>query len=237
MLMRKITLVSRTIAICCVFMVLLPVYAASDNKQLEEALKTKYELTKTGIDRLRITQPGTVLVAQKDGIYANPSTDAGSLTTAVTDGNVIEPKGFGAAFFSKKDDRSMKAGTTFYVTRIAVRDKEVRLDLITCDTDQVDVRGSARETRYAASVAFQFSEEFLASADADSIKKAIDVVLIPQGEVQAAQTKTVALGQTEDQVKSILGAPDKVIELGPKKIFVYKDIKIIFTDGKVADVQ
>jgi hypothetical protein len=211
--------------------------AANNSKQLEEALKAKYQVAKTGIDRLRITQPGTVFVIRKDGVYANPSTEAGSLTTTVTDGNVVGPKGFGAAFFSKQNDRSLKAGTTVYVTRIWVRDKEVRFDIITCDTDEVNVHGSSRELRYAATVAFEFPDEFLASADADAIKKAVDVVLLPQTEVQASQTKTVALGQTEDQVKSVLGAPDKIINLGAKVIYVYKDIKVVFTEGKVVDVQ
>jgi len=31
--------------------------------------------------------------------------------------------------------------------------------------------------------------------------------------------------------------PDKVIDLGAKKIYVYKDLKITFTDGRVSDVQ
>lgn len=221
----------------CICGVPLIAHTANDTKQLEEALKAKYDLTKTGIDRLRITQSGTVLVSQKDGIYANPSTDAGTVTSTVIDGTVSGPKGFGAAFFAKSNNRSLKEGTKFYVARISVRDKEVRLELITCDTDEISVNGNSRETRYATTVAFEFPDGFLASADADGVKKAIDAVLLPEGEVQAAETKTVALGQTEDEVKSILGAPDKVIDLGPKKIYVYKDIKVVFTDGKVADVQ
>ena len=44
--------------------------ADDSTKALEEALKAKYELTKTGIDRVRITKPGTVLVIQKENIVA-----------------------------------------------------------------------------------------------------------------------------------------------------------------------
>jgi hypothetical protein len=225
------------IGLCAICVVAILARAAGDAKGLEDALKSKYQVTKVGIDHLRITDPGTVLIAQKDGIYANPSTDAGNVTNTVADETLSGPKGFGAAFFSKSNNRSLKEGTKFYITRIWVRDKEVRLDLITCDTDEISVNGNSREMRYAATVAFEFPDGFLGSADADSVKKAIDPVLLPEGEVQAAQTKTVALGQTEDQVKSILGAPDKVIDLGPKKIYVYKDIKVVFADGKVADVQ
>jgi len=39
------------------------------------------------------------------------------------------------------------------------------------------------------------------------------------------------------EVESISGKPDKIIDLGAKKIYVYKDLKITFTDGRVSDVQ
>jgi len=48
---------------------------------------------------------------------------------------------------------------------------------------------------------------------------------------------TISLGQSMADVESVSGKPDKIIDLGPKKIYVYKDLKITFTDGKVSDVQ
>lgn len=44
-------------------------------------------------------------------------------------------------------------------------------------------------------------------------------------------------GQTPDQVKAAIGQPDKIVNLGAKQIYVYKDIKITFINGKVSDVQ
>jgi hypothetical protein len=44
-------------------------------------------------------------------------------------------------------------------------------------------------------------------------------------------------GQTPDQVKAAIGVPDKIISLGAKQIYVYKDIKVTFINGKVSDVQ
>ncbi|MGA2356809.1 MAG: hypothetical protein ABSG02_20130 [Terriglobales bacterium] len=44
-------------------------------------------------------------------------------------------------------------------------------------------------------------------------------------------------GQTIDQVKAAIGSPDKIINLGTKQIYVYKDIKVTFLNGKVSDVQ
>jgi hypothetical protein len=48
---------------------------------------------------------------------------------------------------------------------------------------------------------------------------------------------TISLGQTIAEVEAINGKPDKIIDLGAKKIYVYKDLKITFTDGTVSDVQ
>jgi hypothetical protein len=48
----------------------------------------------------------------------------------------------------------------------------------------------------------------------------------------------IALGQSEDNIKAALGQPVTVIDLGPRgKIYRYKDMKITFKAGKVADVQ
>lgn len=44
-------------------------------------------------------------------------------------------------------------------------------------------------------------------------------------------------GMTPDQVKAAIGVPDKIINLGSKQIYVYKDIKVTFMAGKVSDVQ
>jgi len=49
--------------------------------------------------------------------------------------------------------------------------------------------------------------------------------------------KEIKLGQTPAQVTAAVGQPDKIITLGAKKIYVYKDMKIIFVGGKVSDVQ
>jgi len=48
---------------------------------------------------------------------------------------------------------------------------------------------------------------------------------------------SVALGQTVDQVKAILGNPLKTADLGPKQIYYYDGMKIVFKAGKVTDVE
>ena len=48
---------------------------------------------------------------------------------------------------------------------------------------------------------------------------------------------TVALGQTTDEVTAILGKPMKTANLGPKVIYYYDGMKVVFKAGKVSDVE
>jgi hypothetical protein len=51
------------------------------------------------------------------------------------------------------------------------------------------------------------------------------------------EPQQIEKGQTTDQVKASLGTPDKIVNLGTKQIYVYKDLKVTFVNGKVSDVQ
>ncbi len=211
--------------------------SGGDRSALEDALKSKYEFTKTGIDRVRITQPGTVLVIQKEGISGDLSSDMSFLNNKVRDGQVAQAGGFGAMMQGKKTSRDLKVGDKVYLFKIEAKDDQVRYFIITCDTYDVNVHGSTRQTRYKALLSFELGKDFLETANADSVKKVVDTVIAPEAEVKAANTKSVELGQTPEQVEAILGRPDKTVNLGTKKFYIYKDMKIVFVDDKVADVQ
>jgi hypothetical protein len=59
----------------------------------------------------------------------------------------------------------------------------------------------------------------------------------PPADEPAAPPKTISLGQTTDQVVAILGQPQKIVNLTNKQTYYYKDLKVMFTAGKVTDVQ
>ena len=52
-----------------------------------------------------------------------------------------------------------------------------------------------------------------------------------------AAPASVNLGQTLDQVQAAMGAPARVANLGPKVIYYYNGMKVVFKDGRVTDVQ
>ncbi len=61
-----------------------------------------------------------------------------------------------------------------------------------------------------------------------------------QAPAQAAPppaTTNIVLGMALNDVTTALGQPEKMVNLGKKQIYVYKDLKITFVDGKVTDVQ
>jgi hypothetical protein len=58
-----------------------------------------------------------------------------------------------------------------------------------------------------------------------------------QSQQQEAEPQTIEKGQTTDQVQAALGKPEKIVNLGTKQIYIYKDMKVTFLNGKVSDVQ
>jgi len=53
----------------------------------------------------------------------------------------------------------------------------------------------------------------------------------------SAATVNIEVGQTIAEVTSSLGQPVSIIDLGVKKVYKYKDLKVTFKSGKVADVE
>lgn len=59
----------------------------------------------------------------------------------------------------------------------------------------------------------------------------------PPADQPAPPPKTISIGQTPDEVIAALGQPEKIVKLAKKETYYYKDLKVIFTNGKVSDVQ
>ncbi|MBZ5622085.1 MAG: hypothetical protein LAQ69_25655 [Acidobacteriia bacterium] len=76
------------------------------------------------------------------------------------------------------------------------------------------------------------SEVRQASQEADRAEQDVVNGLDSQG-----GTATISLGMTTSEVEQILGRPRETANVGTKRIYVYKDIKVTFIDGKVSDVQ
>ncbi len=215
---------------------------------LEERLKADYKVTKIVARTAEIVTPGAIFVLQKDGILAYPPTNLALCPSKFQDGALHPPGGFCKAMVGQ-DVLNLKTGEKVYITQIEVG---VKNDKIIAHLLQCDACNGNSISSYKSAVIFQFPKGYLQQADASQIKDVISLVLAPDtsGQQQQAQTQeqqapdqsapapqTIQLGQTIDQVKAALGQPEKIVDLGQKQIYVYKDLKITFISGKVADVQ
>jgi hypothetical protein len=180
----------------------------------------------------RVLEPGTVLVIQKGGLKADKP--RAFMRPTVIDSGEISKTGGG---FFVSGGRSLSPGDRVYLYDVRVKNDAIDLIIATVETYDVEERGSTTSTPYEAALHFVFDPQWLESAPPDDVIAQISPWLESEAETAAASVKTVQLGQTTDEVMKILGAPDKIIDLGSKVIYVYPDLKITFRDGKVADVE
>lgn len=223
---------------------------------LQEQLSAQYRVVKLANDSsgVVVVEPGTLLTLQKGGILGVLPNSMVICPAKFQDGTLHNPGNFCAGMV-KNNSAYFQIGQKVYVRKIEVNLKNDRVvfDLFACDS----CNQTNPPTNLKSQVNFQFAKGALASASAGQVEDAIAQVFSmgddsqpqpaqtqPQAApVQAsspaqAQSQTqIQLGEPIDQVQSALGAPEKVVNLGSKVIYVYKDLKVTFIDGKVADVQ
>ncbi len=165
-------------------------------------------------------------------------------------GNASSPDTSSTRFFNK--------GEKVYPAslNVDVKDEKIAFDVVACDT----CNQTNPPTYFKAEVDFQFAPGFLEKGDVGKIEDTIGEVFqvdnssqdagqqaqpaAPADQQQPAaapaapaQPVNIQIGQTIDQVVAALGQPDKTVNLGAKQIYVYKDLKVTFMNGKVSDVQ
>jgi len=59
----------------------------------------------------------------------------------------------------------------------------------------------------------------------------------PPPAAAAPPPPTLSLGQTPDEVVAVAGQPNRIVDLGAKKIYTYPDMKVYFQDGRVVDIK
>lgn len=108
----------------------------------------------------------------------------------------------------------------------------VELNLSTVKT--FVVTGTRAPTPLQAVIRFQY-DNGLASVTAKQVLDDIGTWFRAENSVQVS--KTVQQGQTPEEVVAILGEPEKKILLGAKTVFIYKDMKLIFVNGTLLDME
>jgi len=172
--------------------------------------------------------------------------------------------GFGMKKFGKEQTTKLFAkGDKVYPTKI---DVSIEKDTVTMGIVACDKCNKTDPTTYnKANVVFAFPKGSLAKASAGEVEDTIGQLLAisedtqqaddqggqqqggdqggqkggggQQQQQQQAEPQSIEKGMTTEQVEAAMGQPDKKVNLGPKQIYVYKDLKVTFLNGKVFDVQ
>ena len=215
-------------------------FSSTNSKAMREALVADYSLTKVGmtgmaqLDYTRITQPGIILAVRLPGIYADmANTQNVIVNTNFQNGQLSQATGFTAAFGGNTGhSRTLAPNEKVYVTMITVKRDAVLMELLTVD---VTTLADGQGTRYRAELNIKLPG--LDSMTPEDVKKTIDTVIADPAVASAVESKTIKLGMSTGEVKKALGNPEKIVDLGAKQIYVYKDMKVVFLNSQVSDVQ
>ena len=66
---------------------------------------------------------------------------------------------------------------------------------------------------------------------------AVSAAGAPSSGAPAAPPPTITIGEISSEVLQAMGMPLQMIDLEKKKTYVYKNMKIVFLNDKVSDVQ
>ena len=223
--------------------------STSELREMQAQVEAMYPPAKTTADGTDLVSPGAVIVLKKDDLLMN-KVEMHIPTPNVYKAGKISPSGLFGALSSLNTHltadqphatRAFVVGEKFWISRVEAMQDGVTLAVI---SDPI------KDQRYHATLKVPYPK--------DSNPPSVDVVLNVLSEVitsegggaptQAAPatraapappapTKTIALGQTRDQVVAMFGVPTKVVQLGSKEIDYFPDMKVTFVQNKVANVE
>jgi len=227
--------------------------ARPQDSSLADQLKNEYKITKVGFDSSgwSVTEPGAVLVIQKGGILGVPPTNLKMAAATYRDGELHSPKA--SVLLVGPTTKQLTIGEKVYVLKLDVRVKDDKIQIIILECDPCN--NATQPSMFKSTVTFEFPKDYLGKADVSQVKDFISQVLAPDANGEATQRAqntatpatqlppaaatraTIKLGQSIEQVVKVLGPPETTVDAGAKQIYVYKNLKVTFVDGKVADVQ
>ncbi len=248
------------IFVWCLFIECMAVAQNAAPVSLQDQLSAQYKMAKLGkaTGVITVVEPGTVLEVRKGGIVGSTPRSIAMCPSKFEDGNLKGTSPMCVAMLGQQNIRYLTVGEKVYPIKMEVnvaKDKVV-FAILECDS----CNGVQDPSSFKSEIIFQFARGSLANADAGQVEDTIGQVLAisngddaqqGQGDQQGGgnaqpapaaadaqpDPQEIHLAQTIEQVVAALGKPAKTVDLGAKQIYVYKDLKVTFVNGKVADVQ
>jgi len=253
--MRRVIYLAPVLILTLALAGVVPALHAQDQRaEIQMRIAAEFKRTKMTADRSDIATAGSVLDLHKDGLVMCSTEAIASPTNTYKNGTISF--GFGANMAwgmqlapanqqtTAIAQRKFVTGEKFWVTEYIIKPDGVVF---------VFYSDPYNDVRYYGQLKFPFAKNV--APPADDMMKTIEEVITAESDTQdaapadnaapaaqapaqsAAPPKTIALGQTTNEVIGILGQPQKIVNLGAKQMYFYPDMKVIFTNGKVTDVQ
>jgi hypothetical protein len=145
----------------------------SSASSLAVQLNAQYKVTKMGADS-SVTEPGTVVVIQKDGLLGVPPASVALCPVVYKDGTIQELSVDEKAHCGK-DVRKLNVGEKVYVMKVDANAKKDKVTMLVSECGSCN--GAPQSASYKSQIAFQFPAGYLAAADAGQIEDVINLVL------------------------------------------------------------
>lgn len=192
-------------------------------------LNSRYRIT--ALDALGfLKESGTVLIVRKEGLRVDRP-GAFNRATVIRDGQVSEAGGATLPLGSDNDG-ALKIGERLHIYGILVDDTTVQLNLYT--VKGYVLPGTRGAVKLQAMVHFRY-DQGLTALTGRQVLSDIETWFGTENALRAS--KTVSQGQTLEEVIAVLGEPEKKVLLGAKTVFIYSDMKLIFRDGRLVDME
>jgi hypothetical protein len=177
---------------------------------------------------------GMTLVVQKDGITATPAPVY--CFSSYQDGKVTVDAVRGAASVTASNSRMFAAGE-----KVSLLNMQVRPDGLVFYVESFGTRESRAgdPSRYRAAVTIPFPEGYLTAMDLSHVMREVGEVFdIAKTNPQSptAPSDKIELGDTEDHAKALLGQPQSILDLGSRKLYLYKDVTLTFDHGTLSHI-
>lgn len=221
----------RTGALSLVLIVLtvVPALSARDREdEIEEyldGLQGKAFWLKADVARIQAALAGRdVTNVYPDGTVSYRYLMSGVRSTITTDVNefVAAARQASAQQGVARNVRVFNRGTRVTVKDTSMDDEEVKLDM-----------AEAGGTKLGVMLKFENDEYSL-----EDVKRSVGHILAEnQADLSNVQTVSLELGMSVEQVIKAKGKPKTQVTIGRKTVLTYDDVKLVFEDEKLADVQ
>ncbi len=199
-------------------------------------LKASYSLTQMGFADSRVTAPGSIYVVHVNGLLARAISDHVTPTTTIEDGQpLVATKGISGIFGTSGDTRPVVQGERFYVVGIYLKEDAIIFRLVSLDTHVVVNNDQSAQSRFRMLLKFPLAGDAADKLTVADVHRLTDPIFSVKS--APAPVPEVKLGESQADVEKAFGQPDKIVDLGSKKILSYGSLKIILLDNKVSDAE